>query len=584
MPTPSIIEFSSHEQTIRLALPASGDPLLHEIRCNGNFHRHAVLADVGASLPEGALVADVGARFGNDTVFFAKVMGLRTIAFQGAGPDLALLRQNIEINGVQERVELHEALPGSARVGTIDTLACRRSIDLIRIGARCALPDVIAGAVETLQHSHPLILADIADEYSMTVADLLLGAHGYRRVKSYDASRTQLYRFEPVTQNTGSGSGTAQSALRQIDPRDRARLPPTKLVVAGMATVPGSEDALQAALDSLLPQVDRVDLCLNGHTDAPDFVRAEPRIRWTLDPDGTRPGDAGKFWGVQDCEDTLYFSCDDDLVYPPDYVRRMARALARLDGPGVVTVQGALLRQPAKRFHSERTQVLFALNRALLRGRRVHVPGTGTTAFHTSVIRPALDDFPQANMADLWLARLLQLRGLPVHAIARPAHWLGQSPLQRPSITEHSTRRCHGPYDTSAAQDALMQGLRPLSIIRPAAPPGRRQTVHLVDVHQNHGLPALLRRLASLERDPVIVLQDVRPGTNAPLLSQSPIHDLPSCEVHVIEPGCTPEMHLRYRELLEDPQVELHRVSLPDVSPRPDLRPLTTADLATQAA
>ena len=81
--------------------------------------------------------------------------------------------------------------------------------------------------------------------------------------------------------------------------------------LAAIATVPERADILAQAWGSLEGQC-RVEIYQND--------------AW-----GSLPGDFGKFhWlGKADCD--FYLSCDDDLLYPPDYVEVMCTAAEEYD-------------------------------------------------------------------------------------------------------------------------------------------------------------------------------------------------------------------------------------------------------------
>ncbi|MEX8517211.1 MAG: hypothetical protein AB3X44_01680 [Leptothrix sp. (in: b-proteobacteria)] len=343
---------------------------------------------------------------------------------------------------------------------------------------------------------------------------------------------------------------TVSRSLAALAARDLARLPATRQIVAGMATVAGNETALGVALGSLLPQVDRIDLYLNGYTEVPELLQAYPQIRCQLDPEGRRYGDAGKFWGLQDCTDTLYLSCDDDIAYPHDYVARMVQALAQHEGRCAVGVHAALLRQAAdtvpRSYYAAESRSVWHFETALLRERRAHVLGTGTTAFHTHHVRPPLSDFAHPNMADLWLAKYLHERHLPAFAVARSARWLQQLPVQRPTIFEHSARRHTGRFDTSRQQDQLAAALRPLSVLRGNAP---EVPVYVVEVQTRRDLPELLAALARSADDAVLLLIDaLAPSAGPPLTLQ----ELPDtfCELHLLGPDAPSAWRPSYTQLL----------------------------------
>src|SRR6185437_7642695 len=97
----------------------------------------------------------------------------------------------------------------------------------------------------------------------------------------------------------------------------------------------------------------------------------------------------------------------DDIIYPRDYVQQMLTRLLFYNDSVVLGVHGILLRpqfQNLSYYHPQAREVLH-FREALPTDRFVHVLGTGTVAYHASVL-PSLTfaDFRVPGMADIWLA------------------------------------------------------------------------------------------------------------------------------------------------------------------------------------
>lgn len=191
-------------------------------------------------------------------------------------------------------------------------------------------------------------------------------------------------------------------------------------VTVAMASIPEREPILRAAVASVYDQADRVCVYLNGYAEVPDFLRQKKIV---VERGDNTYGDAAKFWWADET-DGYYFTCDDDIVYPADYVTRMMAALARHQRSVVVGVLGRIFRDPLNtRFHGPE-HVRLKTTDALEHDRRVHMLGTGTVAFCAPAIGVNIHDFLSPNMADLWLAHFARDRHMPLMAIARPAGWL----------------------------------------------------------------------------------------------------------------------------------------------------------------
>lgn len=553
MKNTSIFEFVQHDRHIRLHLPDVRDHIQNQIRKHGQFYEQQMLDQIGPRLPKGSLVLDVGANIGNHTVYFSKVLGLSVIAFEPNPRAQRLLKENVRINEVADLVEIHDVALGredgeaniqdndpnnlgrasvntstaldpanTVQVRRLDDIVANRRPALIKIDVEGMEPEVLRGAEGVIRRHTPLLLIEAATSEQLAEIEALVLPWGYRRSAVYNDTPTYLFR--PVR-------GLSDTASRQIDEWTLSALPPTRRVVAGMATVKGNEKAMLTAIVSLLPQVDQVYLYLNHYDQVPDVLqRFGERVVCRLDPEGTRWGDAGKFFGVEHEQNAIYLTCDDDIEYPTDYVLRMAQALAETRGEQAAGVHAAVLAQPFSHYYDPCVRHVWHFEQVLTRERAAHVLGTGTVAFHTSRIAPGMDAFPSANMADIWFARWLLERGIGSRTVARPPRWLKAIEVSRPTIYDTSRRREGGLYDTSQRQDQVLSAMGPWSYVSKTQ--DAESGAFLVELRTDEDLENLLETCARQHRDTAIVLVDRR-TEGVPVQ----LRKAPSCETHWIPSG-----------------------------------------------
>lgn len=102
------------------------------------------------------------------------------------------------------------------------------------------------------------------------------------------------------------------------------------MIRAHLATFPPRAGILMQAVQSILPQVDKLCICLNGYDHIPaelaDLAKVEVMI-----PDIDLK-DAGKF-AFPVAADDFVFTIDDDIRYPPDYVAGTLKTFDKID-PG----------------------------------------------------------------------------------------------------------------------------------------------------------------------------------------------------------------------------------------------------------
>lgn len=171
-------------------------------------------------------------------------------------------------------------------------------------------------------------------------------------------------------------------------------------VRAGLASIPSRTENLGRVVGSLLPQVDFLEVMLNGYDSEPEFLH-DPKIRVHRSQDHGDHGDGGKFFGANQW-DGFILTCDDDIIYPPDYAVQMVALAEKYGRRCAVSWHGDVLKKGWKQYrHDVRT---FGFSQRVARDEVVHVAGTGVLCYHASTLRISIADFPLPNMADIWFA------------------------------------------------------------------------------------------------------------------------------------------------------------------------------------
>jgi hypothetical protein len=161
--------------------------------------------------------------------------------------------------------------------------------------------------------------------------------------------------------------GTHESVMH---PEERKRNPlisqPRMKVIIGIATMQGREASLKATLRSLTGQADQIRI----------YNNAEREVDYT---------DNGKFYFLKEYNEPIYYlSCDDDLIYPPTYVRDMVDAINRTGT--IVTHHGRILRDIGRSYY--RGHKVFQCLRDNRTECEIDVAGTGVCGFRTDYFNP----------------------------------------------------------------------------------------------------------------------------------------------------------------------------------------------------
>jgi hypothetical protein len=194
-----------------------------------------------------------------------------------------------------------------------------------------------------------------------------------------------------------------------------------------IASIPERQDMLRKTVESLKGQYDNLYVALNNYPSVPSFLKKAEVVQ--LD---NSMGDAGKFYFVEHLHGYV-FTCDDDLIYPPDYVKYMVQGAVRYGC--AVTLHGKTYPRPFKSFGE--TLGNYRCLEAVDSDGWVDVGGTGVMAWHTADLKIKYSDFKSKNMADCWFAKTAHEQGVRIMCLAHKKDNLAyQHPQQTVWIEE----------------------------------------------------------------------------------------------------------------------------------------------------
>ena len=234
----------------------------------------------------------------------------------------------------------------------------------------------------------------------------------------------------------------SMAAVDFVDGEEAAsKLRRSAKVTASMASIPSRRRDLDRVVGSLSKQVDHLNVYLNGYSSIPNCL-LQDWITVARSQDHGDRGDAGKvFW--TDSVQGYHFLCDDDLVYPLDYVERLVCALEARGRQAVVGVHGRVLSKTIQSYYASASALYHCLRR-VQEAQPVHVLGTGCLVYHTDTLTLTPEDFPEPNMADIWLAIAAQKQAVPRVVLSHSANWLVLTHTHQPdSIFDTYHQRDH---------------------------------------------------------------------------------------------------------------------------------------------
>jgi hypothetical protein len=179
------------------------------------------------------------------------------------------------------------------------------------------------------------------------------------------------------------------------------------MITVQIASLPEREKSLEKTVNSLRLQCDKIFIALNNYDHTPHFLKNDEFVH--LD---NSLGDAGKFYGMENIEGYI-LTCDDDLIYPPNYTSYMISGVEKYKCP--CTLHGKTYSGDLKFNHPLANY--RCLDEVKSDG-RVDIGGTGVMCWHSDHLKVRFEDFKSKNMADLWFAKLCKEKGVKIMCLA----------------------------------------------------------------------------------------------------------------------------------------------------------------------
>lgn len=236
--------------------PQDRDHVHGKIKSGGTFYEDGLLRYLAGKVSAPGVAVDCGANIGNHTLFFAGVMGLRTLAVEPVERNFRILERVIDLNGLGDTVEVvrkalddHEGevvmtldSPGNHgmyKVGegsgatvpatTLDALCADldQSVKVIKIDVEGFQDQVIRGALRMLERDKPLIAAELAslDEYSSFLS--LIQPLGYVPVEVFNRTPTIIFSGDGALSD---GTAVVEAKMRAYERRMRVAGPVQRLL------------------------------------------------------------------------------------------------------------------------------------------------------------------------------------------------------------------------------------------------------------------------------------------------------------------------------------------------------------------
>lgn len=193
----------------------------------------------------------------------------------------------------------------------------------------------------------------------------------------------------------------------------------------GIASTPNREVGLLDSISCLAPQVKHVYVWLNGYEHIPHTSHENVTFHRSTE----NIGDVGKLKIIEFIDDMEFylFLCDDDILYPVDYVEHNLRYYK----PGTIQASHGKLfpKFPISSYNFGDVSGYYFGN-VLRENQRIHGVGTGVTMMDSTVAKeiPYEDFTSQKNMLDTWISSWCMANDIPMYSVPHRAHWLVPNP------------------------------------------------------------------------------------------------------------------------------------------------------------
>lgn len=190
------------------------------------------------------------------------------------------------------------------------------------------------------------------------------------------------------------------------------------MITANLATIKSRSSTLQLVVDSLKSQVDKVRIYSNDY---------QPKVQGSnvevyTGPDYT---DNAKFYWLQNSKG-IYLSCDDDLVYPSNYVKTITNGLKKYPNTWVTFHGRKLIGLDLKYYTGHK---VYKCTDSVTGDYEIDVPGTGVSAVNVKTIKFDCLKWDYYRMSDIMVAKELAKQKIKVICLSHKSGWIRSVPV-----------------------------------------------------------------------------------------------------------------------------------------------------------
>jgi FkbM family methyltransferase len=216
-----VVNFTKFGTPIFLVIVDEKEPI-QSVQSLGRFYEENELDDVAPYFRVGGTFVDIGANTGQHSIYFAKLLQAKAILFEPVPETCKILRENIRLNGLEDRCDLsllglglsdrasrvsiamntaslgeasiYDSASGSLTAVSGDEALKDKRVDFVKIDVEGLEMRVLKGLTETIEKGRPTIYIEV-DNANRTEFDLFLTEKKYEivlRHKNYGQNENFL--------------------------------------------------------------------------------------------------------------------------------------------------------------------------------------------------------------------------------------------------------------------------------------------------------------------------------------------------------------------------------------------------------
>lgn len=191
--------------------------------------------------------------------------------------------------------------------------------------------------------------------------------------------------------------------------------------IVGIATWKPRMPTIYKTLESLTDQVDEIHVFLNEYDHVPEWLPKFENVYYHHE-NGKNYGPAAKFKFQNIADADYYFTCDDDIIYPNDYIDKSIE-FATKNPNCLYSYHGSVLNKEF--FNIIKNRKLHSYQDELEISTRVHIGGSGVMFWNLNFLKIPLEIIDLDNFDDeIQVCKWLLMKNIKIICPAKNKNWI----------------------------------------------------------------------------------------------------------------------------------------------------------------